>query len=395
MFFAKIIFWFSLVVLFYSYIGYGLVLWIYLKIDASFSKRKIAQPLPEGFEPEVTLLVATYNEELIIKEKIANTFLIDYPKHKLKVIFVADGSTDDTAKIIKQYPGINLYYQPERKGKSAAINRAMPFVTSPITIFCDANTQLNKECIKEIVKHYIDPRVGAVAGEKKVEDHSPTQNTAGAGEGLYWKYESTLKDLDAQFYSVVGAAGELFSIRTSLFDPVQNDVLLDDFLISMRICQRGYRVMYEPKAFATEAPSFSMRDEQKRKVRIAAGAFQAMYMLKDLFNIFKYGKLSFQYISHRVLRWLVCPILLPILFLSNLFILLYAEEALFQASFLIQCIFYLLSVAGWMLMNKNIKVKVLFVPYYFLFMNISMYLGFLKFANKEQSVLWEKANRKM
>jgi len=395
MLFIKIVFWSSLIVIFYSYLGYGILIWLYLKVLSLFSKKKTTLIDSQDFEPDVTILVATFNEELIINEKIENTFQISYPAHKLKIIFVADGSSDNTVNIIRQYPAIELYYKPEREGKSAAINRVMPYVSSPFTIFCDANTLLNKDCVKEIVKHYKDPKIGAVAGEKKVVDHSLSQSTAGAGEGLYWKYESILKRLDARFYSVVGAAGELFSIRTNLFEPVEKNILLDDFIISMRICQKGYRVMYEPRAFATESPSFSIKEEQKRKIRISAGGFQSIFMLMDLLNIFKYGKLSFQYISHRVLRWLVCPFLLPVLFLSNLFITTYSDAILYKAALLLQSLFYLFALTGWIFMLKNIKVKLLYIPYYFLFMNIAMYIGFFRFINKSQSVLWEKATRKL
>ena len=242
-----------------------------------------------------------------------NTLELDYPKDNLKIYFVTDGSTDGTNDILKSYPGINVLFTPERKGKVAAINHAMEYVSTPFVIFCDANTFLNKACVKEIVKHYSYESTGAVAGEKKVIDSSEKNSAAGSGEGIYWKYESILKKLDASFYTVVGAAGELFSMRTNLYEPVDTDILLDDFMISMNICKKGYRVMYEPAAFAMEAPSISIREEQKRKIRISAGGFQSIYLLKDLLNIFKYGKLSFQYISHRVLRWAVCPFLLPVI----------------------------------------------------------------------------------
>jgi len=191
---------------------------------------------------------------------------------------------------------------------------------------------------------------------------------------------------------VVGAAGELFSIRTALFEPVQKNVLLDDFIISMKICKKGYKVMYEPKAFATEAPSFSLKEEQKRKIRISAGGWQSVFMLKPLLNIFKYGKLSFQYISHRVLRWIVCPWLLPALFIANWF-LLYANEELYTLFFWGQCLFYMAALVGWLFAQINIKVKLLYVPYYFVFMNVALYLGFIRFMKKSQTVLWDKAKR--
>lgn len=393
MIFLKIIFWLSLIIIFYSYLGYGIILWLYLKTRTFFCKNK---PLPINyfdFEPDVTLVIATFNEELIIKEKIENSFNINYPKNKLKIIVVADGSSDNTVNLIRQFPEIELHYKPEREGKSAAINRVMPFVSSAITVFCDANTNLNPDCIREIVKHYTVPQIGAVAGEKKIVELSKSKSIAGAGEGLYWKYESALKKLDAQFYTVVGAAGELFSIRTSLFEHVEKNILLDDFIISMKICQKGYRVMYEPKAYATEAPSFSLKEEEKRKIRIAAGGFQSIFILKDLLNVFKYGKLSFQYISHRVLRWLLCPVLLPVFFLCNLLIFFQSNDTFFTLFLIMQSLFYLSAIIGWLITFRNIKVKLFYIFYYFVFMNFAMYLGFFRFINKSQSVLWDKAKR--
>ncbi len=392
-FLLKFVFWLSLAILFYSYAGYGLLLWLLLKIRSRYGNKNI-KPVTAATAPEVTLMVATYNEAQIIETKIENSFALDYPADKLQIIFVADGSDDGTPEIISRYPRIKLYYLPEREGKTAAINRVMPLITTPITIFCDANTTLNTDCIREIVKHYQDENVGAVAGEKKVVDMHKDGTAAGAGEGLYWKYESKLKELDSKFYSVVGAAGELFSVRTSLFEPVGKDVLLDDFMISMKICRRGYRVVYEPAAYATEAASYSIKEEQKRKVRIAAGGFQSILLLKDLLNIFKYGKLSFQYISHRVLRWLICPILLPLVFLCNIgIIFLQPGLLLYKIMLLTQVIFYLMAIAGGFFAMKNKKVKLLYVPYYFSFMNLAMYLGFSRFVKKNQSVLWEKARR--
>lgn len=393
MYLLKIIFWLSLIIIFYSYLGYGIVLWIYLKLLTFFTLKKSLPINYYDFEPDVTLVIATFNEELIIKEKIENTFKLNYPKNKLKIIVVADGSSDNTVNMIRQFPGIELYYKPEREGKSAAINRVMPFVTSAITVFCDANTKLNPDSIRELVKHYTIPEIGAVAGEKKVVELSKSKSAAGAGEGLYWKYESVLKKLDAQFYTVVGAAGELFSIRTSLYEHVEKNILLDDFIISMKICQKGYRVMYEPKAYATEAPSFSLKEEEKRKIRIAAGGFQSIFILKDLLNVFKYGKLSFQYISHRVLRWLLCPVLLPILFLCNLLIFFQSNDTFITLFLIMQSLFYLSAIIGWFFTFRNIKVKFLYISYYFVFMNFAMYLGFFRFVNKSQSVLWDKAKR--
>jgi cellulose synthase/poly-beta-1,6-N-acetylglucosamine synthase-like glycosyltransferase len=272
------------------------------------------------------------------------------------------------------------------------MNRAIKYVETPYTIFCDANTLLNASAVREIMKHYADPHVGGVAGEKKIISADDDQ-AAGAGEGIYWKYESLLKKLDSEFYSVVGAAGELFSIKTSLFHQAAENTIIEDFVQSLQICMAGYVIRYEPKAFALETASASMKEEQKRKVRIAAGAFQAMVILKKLFNPFRYPVLAFQFISHRILRWTLCPVCLIALFVSNIF-LVYQDASRFYIVFLLaQTVFLSLALAGWFFAGRNLKVKALYIPYYFLFMNMSVFMGFYRFIRNKQSVVWEIAAR--
>ncbi len=387
----KIGFWVFLFIIFYSYIGYGILVWLILKIRGPYKSRSKTR---EGSMPEVTLVIATYNEEAIIREKIQNTLDLDYPEELLRIIIVADGSTDNTTVIVKEFPRIELFHEPGRAGKIAAINRVMKFVTTPVTVFCDANTLLNRESIRLITSHFADPEVGAVAGEKKVEDRSGSVNAAGAGEGIYWKYESFLKRLDSDFYTVVGAAGELFAVRTNLYESAGENVLLDDFIISMRIAAKGYRVIYEPGAYASEEPSLNLREEQKRKIRISAGGFQSVVMLAPLLNIFRYGKLAFQFISHRVLRWIVCPFLLPLVLIFNILICIYQPSTLYSVLLLMQAVFYLAALAGGILAYRNVKSKVFYIPYYFVFMNVSLYLGLNRFLKRKQTVLWDKATRK-
>ncbi|HVG12058.1 MAG TPA: glycosyltransferase family 2 protein [Flavisolibacter sp.] len=387
---VKIIFFFGIFITFYSYIGYGLVLWLWLKIKGKIQKP--ALPENDDFTLPVTLIVAAYNEEEFIAEKIANTLSLQYPSDKFHIVFITDGSTDNTAGIVSQYPNIQLLHSDGRKGKVAAMHRAMSFVTTPIVIFSDANTLLNADSIKNLVRHYRNPSVGGVAGEKKIMA-SAKGSLAGAGEGLYWKYESFLKKLDWQFYTVVGAAGELFSIRTELYEHPGDDTLLDDFVISLRICEKGYRVAYEPEAYAMETGSASIAEEQKRKIRISAGGFQSMYMLSGLLNIFKHGKLSFQYISHRVLRWSLCPLFLPLVLLANILIVIYAPAPIYSLVLAAQVLFYGLALLGWILFTRGIRVSSLYAAYYFVFINYSLYIGFFKYMKGRQSVLWEKSSR--
>ena len=199
--------------------------------------------------------------------------------------------------------------------------------------------------------------------------------------------------MDARLYSVVGAAGELFSIRTELFEKAAENTIIEDFVQSMQVCMKGYIVQYEPKAYAMEYASVSMSDEQKRKVRICAGAFQAMGILRGVFNVFKYPILSFQFISHRILRWTLCPICIFTLLISNLALVGLNAGPFYFVILFLQFLFYSLAVIGWLYANRNIKVKFLYIPYYFLFMNISVFMGFARFVRNTQSVLWEKASR--
>lgn len=388
--FAGILFWIALFILLYSYLLYGVLLYVLVRIKRMFGKRKDTD---EGqWEPSVTLVVSAFNEEDFIEKKILNTLELDYPVSKLQVIFITDGSSDGTADIVRRYPQIELLHQPERKGKVAAMNRSIGYVKTPYIIFSDANTLLNGQCVREIVRHYADGRVGGVAGEKKIIMDADAQ-AAGAGEGMYWKYESFLKRMDSEFYSVVGAAGELFSIRTSLYVQTAEDIVIEDFVQSLKLCVKGYVVRYEPGAYAMETPSMSMKEEQKRKIRISAGAFQAMGLLAELFNIFKYPVLSFQFISHRILRWTLCPLCLPILFFANAYLVWENAGWVYIVIFLLQLGFYSASLLGWVMANRNVKVKALYVPYYFLFMNVAVYFGFRRFLLKKQTVLWERAAR--
>jgi biofilm PGA synthesis N-glycosyltransferase PgaC len=383
-----VIFWLGILIVGYTYVGYGMIIYIFSK----FTRRtNVVASLPDEQLPMVTLLVAAYNEADIIRGKIENTLSLDYPKDKLELFFVTDGSTDQTPDIIKEYSNIQLFHSFERKGKIHAVNRVMKQVKTPIVIFCDANTDLNDLAIKNIVRHYQDKTIGGVAGEKRILSKDK-DNASGSGEGLYWKYESFLKKKDAEVYSIVGAAGELFSLRTELFEEPTENMIIEDFYLSMRVTAKGFRFAYEPDAFAIETASASVKEEWKRKVRISAGGFQAMAKLSYLLNPFRYGILSFQYISHRVLRWTLAPLFLPLIFLSNVW-LAFQGIPFYQLTMALQIFFYGLAFAGYLLRDKNISIKGFFVPYYFAVMNLSVYFGLSRYLRGKQSVVWEKAKR--
>ncbi|MEI9908649.1 MAG: glycosyltransferase family 2 protein [Bacteroidota bacterium] len=386
-----IIFWTSFSVLFFCYIGYGLLLFLFNQLKALFVPDKKSEMITEWLP--VTLIITAYNEAAVLEKKVANTLSIDYPADKLNIIFVTDGSTDGSGGIIQQYPSLVLLHQDERKGKLAAVKRAMHYVKTPVVVFSDANTELNKECIQRIVSHYANHKTGGVAGEKKIiNDHKAS--AVGDAEGLYWKYESFMKKQDAGFNTVVGAAGELFSIRTELFTRLNDNIILDDFVISMKVCLQGYRIEYEPGAFAAEFPSASLVEEEKRKIRISAGAYQSIGYLKEALNFIKYPLLSFQYLSRRLLRWVFCPLMLIVLLWSDILIVVNPATHLIYVLFLYgQLSFYVIAFTGWLLTRAGKRPGILTIPFYFVFMNYCLVKGFIKFLTGKQTILWEKSMR--
>ena len=390
----KPLFWTLIFIVFYTYIGYGMVLYAMVRLKRAFTKKKIYKETKDNL-PGVTLLIPAYNESDYVKQKMENTLNLDYPKDKLHICWVTDGSDDGTPEVLKQYRNIRVFHRNERKGKINAMNRVMPHVKTPIVIFSDANTHLGKDSVKIIVSCFLDKKVGCVSGEKRIVNKNKDA-AAGSGEGLYWRYESTLKKWDEELYSAVGAAGELFAIRTELYNEVEPDTLLDDFIISLRVAKKGYTIQYNPNAYEIETASKNVKEELKRKVRISAGGIQSVIRLRSLLNIFKYGLLSFQFISHRVLRWTLTP--LSLIMLLPISALLAFEEGvldggLYASLFWIQMAMYIFALIGWLLENQSTRIKVLFVPYYFFIMNLSVVLGFFRYINNNQSVNWERAKR--
>ncbi|HEX7367608.1 MAG TPA: glycosyltransferase family 2 protein [Pelobium sp.] len=387
-----VLFWLFLFVIFYTFFGYGLLLFTLIKLKKIFVK-------PFNFSvnadlPTVSLLIAAFNEEDIIEDKIKNCLALDYPKEKLQIIFITDGSSDQTPKLVANFKELTLLHEDVRAGKMAAIKRAIPLIKSEVTVFTDANTFLNAAAIKELVKHYQNPKVGAVAGEKRIMVDK-TADASAAGEGFYWKYESTLKKWDYQLYSNVGAAGELFSIKTALYPPVESDTIVDDHMIAMRIAENGYVIAYEPNAYALETSSANSKEELKRKIRIAAGGIQSIFRLKKSANPFQNPILTFQYISHRVLRWTVTPWLMVAVFILNVLIcLLKPGLVLYQTVLALQLLFYVAAIIGAILESKSIKIKILFIPFYFCMMNYATIAGTLRYFKGSQSAAWEKSKRK-
>ena len=385
------LFWLFFSIIAFAYAGYTLVLLILAGIKKMTSTRK---NIPDvRYEPWVTLFIPAYNEEEYIEHKMQNTLALDYPKDKLRVIWITDGSTDNSLQYLEKYPDITLFHEKERRGKIHAMNRGIRLIDSPIIIFTDANTMLNEKAVREIVSFFADDRVGCVAGEKRIRD-AYREKAVGAGEGLYWKYESLIKWLESETGSAVGAVGELFAIRRELYEDVKEDTLLDDFTISLKIADKGYQIKYAPLAWGIETASISVAEEMKRKVRIAAGGMQTLFRMTSLLNPLRHGLLTFKYLSHKVLRWTLVPFCFPLVLILNAAILFQPNAPGFYLFFFcLQILFYLLAIAGGLLHNVKLRVKAVFAPYYLLVMNYAVIVGLFRFLTGNYSVNWQKAKR--
>ena len=388
----------ALTILFWTLIGLAVYAYaVYPLLIAAIAKLKRNQPqppLPDQL-PHVTLFVTAFNEEQFVDEKIANSHALDYPTDRLHLVWVTDGSDDNTNQLLAKYTDVKVFFEPERRGKVHAMKRGLQLIDTDIVIFTDANTMLSPESVKEMVRLFENPQIGCVAGEKRISGDA-RQNAASSGEGAYWRYESWIKRNDAAAGSAIGAAGELFAMRRSLYQPISDNTLLDDFEISLRIALTGYKIGYSPLACAIERPSANIAEEMKRKVRIAAGSFQTMLRLGGLFNIFRHPMLTFQYVSHKVLRWVVVPLAMVLIIPLNIYLCAinnFSISDIYTWMLAAQALFYAASFIGFALQNKKLNASWIYIPYYFFLANKAMWLGFWRFCRNTQSVNWERAQR--
>ena len=389
----KILFWASLLIVFYTYIGYGILLYIIIRVKRLFwgSPQKAVLPADDEL-PSMTLMICAYNEEDVVAEKMENTLALDYPKDKLRIMWVTDGSSDRTNELLKAYPEVDIVFSPERRGKTAALKHGLRELKTRYIAFTDANTMINAGALREIARLFTDPTVGCVSGEKRVAARKAGEMAA-EGEGLYWRYESTLKRWDNELYSTMGAAGELYAMDPKLCREVPDEALLDDFMMSMYVVQAGKRIAYTPDAYAQEYGSANIFEESKRKRRIAAGGLQSIWWLRSMLNPFHQPLVTFQYVSHRVLRWSITPIAMVLLLLANIALVVMGAGNFYTVILILQILFYLMALAGWLLNRYGYKNKLLYTAYYFMFMNFNVFRGMAYLRTHGKSGAWEKAKR--
>jgi len=377
--FLQVIFWLALAGILYTYLGYGLIITL-------LAHRRPRPVHKKEITPSVTMLIAAYNEEGCIAAKIENTLTLDYPRDKLDILIVTDGSTDRTNEIVRSYAhrGVRLLYQPERRGKVGAILRALPHVQGEIIAFSDANSLFYPDTLRKLVRNFADPEVGGVGGVKRILKKGDA--IAAQGENLYWRYEAYLKACDSLVSSVMGVPGEVWAARREAYIPPDPDTLLDDFVASLRMVEAGWRVVFEPEAIAYEEASPSLKAEWRRRSRNAAGGWQAFFQLRGLLH-HPNKWVTFQYLSHRMLRWMVTPELFPLLLAANAGLLRMPPYRLF---FLGQLAFYALAGLGWLLASRGYRLKWLLAPFYICLLNAAALAGGWRFLRGKQSVIWAK-----
>ena len=389
----KVLFWVCLFIVFYTYLGYGMLLFLIIRLKRLFKGKQAPTPMPTDEElPTMTLMICAYNEQDVVAEKMQNTRALDYPKDKFRVLWVTDGSNDRTNELLAAYPDVDIVFSPERRGKTAALKHGLREVKTQYVAFTDANTMINPEAMREIARQFMDKTVGCVSGEKRVAARAEGEMAA-EGEGLYWRYESTLKRWDSELYSTMGAAGELYAVDPKLCRDVPDNALLDDFMMSMYIVDDGRRIAYSPDAYALEYGSADIHEESKRKRRIAAGGLQSIWWLRKMLNPFRQPLVAFQYISHRVLRWSLTPVAMIILLIVNALLVVFGAGTHYTVVLALQLAFYLATLLGYLLNERGYKNKLLYTAYYFVFMNLNVFRGMAYLRSHGHSGTWEKAKR--
>ncbi len=376
------IFWVCLVFLAYVYVGYPLLLWVLPKRDVAARGE-----LSDADLPTVSLVIAAYNEEKVIEEKVRNALALDYPREKLEIWVASDGSTDGTNEILGRFEaeGVRVNYVTPRGGKTRALNRTVPLTSGEIVAFSDANAMYRPDALRKLVRHFRNPAVGGVSGDVQLLNEDVS---FGQSEGLYYKYERFIQLMESRFHSIVGADGAMYAIRRELFVPPSNNIILDDFVVSMTVARQGYRVLYDPEAVATESATPDAAQEFRRKIRISAGAAQAIKQGEGLPRPDQ-GWFVLCYLSHKVLRWLSPWFLLGLLF-ANVHLL--DRGAGYVLVLLAQLACYGLALVG-VRHAKSKMPSLVQVPFFFALQNAAYAIGFVKGLLTVQAGTWERTGR--
>jgi len=388
---AECTFWASLLLIGHTYFFYPVVLFIVYSLsqvrrDFQYligrrNRRTSSLPLPQL--PTVTVIVPAYDEQACLPKKILNLRQIDYPPKKLEIIFVSDGSTDGTNEILSSVvqAGIRTILLPNRKGKANALNIAVSQAHHEILIFSDASTLFATDSVRNLTRHFSNPRIGVVCGAVEFERTLESHQT----EGIYWKYESMLRLMEARLGATLTASGAIFALRRSAYRPLLPSTVIEDFVIPVNARNAGFKVHYDPEATATDIAASSVGGEFTRRVRLAVGSFRALNgFLKSGLGGFAW----LAFISHKLLRW-VLPFLLMSLLTSSAFLL---DGFFYRAVFLCQLLFLAWACMGFVFRNQMRGVRYALVGYFLLAMNLAFLVGFFRFLLSREEGIWQRVS---
>ncbi len=387
--FSEYLFWIFFSLILFHYVGFGCVVVLAGKI---LKKSVNSLELADNDLPTVSYIVAAYNEERIIEQKIKNDLVLDYPKNKIEIIVVTDGSNDRTAQIVENLAktaNVVALHSPDRKGKTAALNRAIAIAKNDILVFSDANSFFKPDALKKLIRHFTDTTIGGVCGRKSILQHADRK--ASLGDRLYWNYESTLKQAESYLGSIATADGEIFALRKKLFKPVSEKLINDDLIITLDIIQQNHRVIYDEMAITEEEASLTLKDDFNVKSRMVYGGLQIIALYFNVLNPFR-SWFGLQFFFHKTLRYLMWLLLVGIL-LSNLF-LLPQQNNFYSVFFGLQILFYCMAMTGFILDRFQISTGILYLPYYYCNVNVAAAKGFWFFIKQQSNVdVWKKAQR--
>lgn len=374
-----------LFVIFNSFFGYPLVIFLL----GQFKKK----PNLTEYEPSVTIMIAAYNEEKSIAQRIENIASINYDLSKVELLIGSDNSSDTTNSILleqqNKYPWLKVFISDKRRGKAGILNELIKQASYEILVFTDANTQFNKNALKNLTNDFSDPTVGGVCGklillsDKKVIDE-------GVEESSYWKYETHIKTSEGKLGIAFAANGGIFAIRKNLFSAIPLErAVTDDLYISLSVVEQGFKFNYSENAIAYENTGKDIKSEFDRKVRFSATNFQTLVRFKNLF-LNKNILLSYAFFSHKITRWIL-PFLLILLIMLNG--ILFISQGTYKILFYAQLLFYCFAFLGFVFSTLKIRIKVFSLPNFFVVSNIAVLKGFIRFINKKHSVIWNSTER--
>jgi cellulose synthase/poly-beta-1,6-N-acetylglucosamine synthase-like glycosyltransferase len=373
----EIAFWLSALALFHVYVGYPLIMLV-------LSRRVGSHGVPDGVLPSVSLIVSAHNEERVIVAKLKNAIALDYPKDLLEIMVVSDCSDDGTDKLVHQFSssGVILIRQSRRLGKSAGLNLGVPQTSGEVLVFSDANAFYRPDAIRQLARHFSNPRVGYVVGNSRYDESSETPPSA-QSESLYWTFETWLKKCESRFHSVVGGDGAIYAIRRELFSLLQ-PTDINDFINPLQIVNRGYVGIFEPDAISYERAAATFRQEFRRKTRIVSRSLQAVTRVAGVLNPFRNPRHWFALVSHKVLRWFA-PCFMTLLLVASLALW---NSPFYRFAVLSQGVFYLLAAVGSLLSLTPAQWRLFYVPYYFCLVNAAALVGIFQCMAGNLSSTW-------